>query len=242
MTHLIYLHQGHLSLPDEMLPIAKILTPILDGECYISQANATKLSTAWGIEPAADRVVDEIQALLESRSYVETLSMVGVSLGGVILRRAVEKLFNHTVGVNRVPVELRYFITIASPLNGLTPGWNLATLAVKLLGWADKTLVELYNMHDKPSPSVSGLALFHQRICLVNLVGDWRVPLTSALPVGGNWPWWLPGTQRMKQVALDSTTCIWYIIMLDLSDQRNVHHAIETDVRGMDALRRIVDE
>jgi hypothetical protein len=241
MVHLIYLHQGHTAFPSYLIALSQVIGHLLSGESYIAQANPTMLSTMSGIDQAAERVATEIVELLGSRPEIAELSFVGVSLGGCILERAADRLFHSVRGINRSPIELRYFITFASPLNGISIGWNLPTIAAKILGWYDTSLKDLLSMHNQLRASVEAMSLFEKRICLANLNGDWRVPLSSALLVGGTWPW-STGTYRLHQRAIDGSSCIWHAIILDLSDRWvGVHHAIVTDQRSLDAIHEIIE-
>ena len=237
MTHLIYLHQGHTAVPSYLNQLAMMIEPILEGEAHIGQANQLRTSTMWGLEYAAEIAFDEIVALLSAEdSQVSALSLVGVSLGGCILEKVAQKL--QEMGPSP-EIEFRYFIAIASPLNGITVGWNLPTLASYLLGWFDTTLRDLSAMHNKKRGSVAGLAMFGKRMCIANLQGDWCVPLTSALPIGGMWSW-SEETRRLEQNAIDGSSCIWYAIVVNLTGWR-IHHTIVTDHRVMNAIRTIVE-
>lgn len=252
MVHLIYLHQGHTAFPSYLEPLSRIVEPLLRGESYIARANPWPTSTMMGIEPAAQRAAEELTELLQSRPEVTKLSLVGVSLGGVILERVAQIMHDelryprmhrdveHNI-TRAVQPELMFFITFASPLNGITSGWNVPTLAAKSIGWLNPTLSDLLAMNNKTKHSVAGIALFHKRICLGNLYGDWRVPLSSAFPVGGNWPW-SEGTQRLVQQAFDCSSCVWYAVALDLKHRWFVHHAIVTDERSRTAIRQILEE
>lgn len=236
MVHIIYLHQGHMEVPSDIAGLAICMSPLLDGESYLSQANPHPFSTLSGIDTAADRVVKEVTELIEKRPEINAISFVGVSLGGCILERAAQKLFER--GMASV-LEWRYFITFASPLNGFKPGFNIPSIAAKLFGWIDITLADLVRLNSTKT-SIKGVEQFHTRICLANLKKDWRVPLSSAVPVGGNWPWF-EGTHRVVQTTNDGTSCVWIVIILDLSTIAwNVHHEIVTNPRSMLAIREVV--
>jgi hypothetical protein len=238
MVHLIYLHQGHTALPSYLYGISQVMETLLDGESHIAQANSSPLDTMNGIDDAVNRAVEELCDLLNSRPQITKISLVGVSLGGVILERVAQRMYD-CVLYGAYHIDLMYFIAFASPLNGITVGWNLPTLTAKMLGWADPTLTDLLEMHDKQRESVKGISLFKRRICLGNLCGDWRVPLSSAFPVGGKWPW-SPGTQRLVQRAIDESVCVWHAVVLDLSNRWRVHHAITDDVRSFNAIRDMI--
>lgn len=248
MIHLIYLHQGHTALPSELEALARIVEPLLGGESFIAKANPWPTSTIYGIEPAAQRAANELTEILQSRPEITHLSLVGVSLGGVILERVAQIMYNearypgirHDPQTRVVTPELKFFIAFASPLNGITVGWNLATLAAKVIGWLDPTLKDLVEMHDKSRETVMGISLFEKRICLGNLHGDWRVPLSSAFPVGGSWPWSV-GTQRLVQRAIDGSSCVWHAVVLDLHDRWRPHNAIVDDERSQSAIKQIVN-
>lgn len=247
MVHLIYLHQGHMAVPSYLTALAITLSSLLDGDSYISRANPYRTSTIAGIDQCADQVVEELTELLKTRPEVTELSLVGVSLGGCILERAAQTMHHSLLwpGVrldDRHNIQLRYFIAFASPLNGIPVGWNISTVAALLFGWYDTTLKDLTAMHNNQRETVAGVAAFQKRICLGNLKKDWRVPLSSAFPVGGSWPWSV-GTQQLQQVGTDGTRCIWHAVALDLSDRwRGVHHAIVDDPRSMEAISQIIRE
>lgn len=243
MVHLVYYHQGHKALPSYGESLARILTPIIDpeAEVWIAQANPTRDSTIWGLDTPAARVVTELQGLLGSRPEVTALSLVGVSLGGLILERAVQILDSREAFPEGV--ELRTFIAFATPFKGLKTGWNLATFMALLLATKSTTVGDLLALRGQPRrQSVRGLARFELRVCLANVEGDWRVPLETALPVGGSWPWSC-GTRVIRQSALDGSSVAWYAIVLDLTDTENpkgVHHAIVEDPRVFNAIRSVL--
>ena len=239
-VHLIYLHQGHAAFPSCLTAVAAEMQVILDGESYIAQANPWPSSTMNGIDKAVDRCVVELTELLHTRPIIRKLSLVGVSLGGVILERVMQRMYD-SVLFPEEQVEFLYFIAIASPLNGITVGWNFPTLVASLIGSINPTLSDLVDMHDKKRDSVRGIALFKTRICLGNLYNDWRVPMTSSMPVGGAWIT-KTGTQRLIQQAQDESICVWNAVVLDLRDRWRVHHAITTDHRSMNAIREIIAE
>lgn len=115
--HAVVLCHGLLGSPSHVSFISKCVAEAHpDALIYTSTANTGPLSsvrtTTDGVDAGGARLGEEIRRLLRDRPRVERLSLVGVSLGGLLARSALGSLGD-------LPVELVNYVSFATPHLGV---------------------------------------------------------------------------------------------------------------------------
>lgn len=181
--HLVVLHHGlwgNISHVESVVPHLKEQHPdLLFLNIDTNQGNLTY----DGMDVCGDRVVQDIHKFMETNP-VEKISFIGYSLGGLILRYAVGRLYNE--GFFKIVTPMN-FVTLASPNLGtsrkqsvLNSIFNsIQTNVLVRVGYQfnlqdnyidGKPLLVI--MSDPEYDFYKGLALFKRRSCFANILGD----------------------------------------------------------------------
>ncbi|KAI9193557.1 putative serine esterase-domain-containing protein [Polychytrium aggregatum] len=157
------------------------------------------INTLDGIDVCGDRIVRDILELLQSEPSITEISFLGYSLGGLICRYAIGKLFAHGTFSS---VQPRLFVTMATPhLGSELPKVSMWKPHVAFFNRAFNTLTRTFTsrtghqltlrdqyhdglpllimMADHDSCFIQGLQLFARRACFVNVQNDPTVRFTT---------------------------------------------------------------
>ena len=184
MTHLVILHHGLWGNESHMQPVLDTLlkhNPDLD----IRNCNENAGTKTYdGIDYCADRLLIWISQILETSKY-DKISFVGYSLGGLIIRYCVGKMYKQGLFHELKPMN---FVTIASPHLGVRKpsqfSWNrLLNGAINFFGTRvgpqltcsddfrdGRGLLDI--MGDPDHSFWKGLDLFEQKILFANITND----------------------------------------------------------------------
>ncbi|KAJ3271227.1 hypothetical protein HDV01_006960 [Terramyces sp. JEL0728] len=150
-----------------------------------------------GIDICGDRVVKDIHTFIETNP-IDQISFIGYSLGGLILRYVIGKLYNAGFFSNVTPMN---FVTLATPNLGTSRKQSvfndifnsIQTNALVRVGYQfnvrdmyidGKPLLAV--MADPEYDFFKGLALFKRRACFANILGDRSVRYCTASITGTN--------------------------------------------------------
>jgi len=168
---------------------------------HCATANDGFLSTHEGLDITGARLTEEILQLTDSHPSVKYFSIIGHSLGGLISRYCIGKLYELDYFSKVVPVN---YISIATPHVGsrrsskgvINPviHWFVNTflsdtgsqLMLEDVPPDTKELPILVKMSSPDSCFFKGLALFNQRIAYANVMSDLQVPYSTAAMVPRN--------------------------------------------------------
>uniref|UniRef100_A0A7S3GE09 DUF676 domain-containing protein n=1 Tax=Palpitomonas bilix TaxID=652834 RepID=A0A7S3GE09_9EUKA len=143
--------------------------------------------TLDGVEKGGLRLAAELEAFVARHPDLETVSLVGISLGGLYARYAAGILFDshqHTIA----GLTPRYFISFASPHIGTRRGHNLLFhYMIRTFGLQTGTDLVLADegkvvktLADADTPYYKALASFEHRVAYANLHHDDKVPFYSS--------------------------------------------------------------
>jgi hypothetical protein len=193
--HLVVLHHGLFGRAQDMENLLTFLrdsypeTELVFLNCELSQ----RLESYQGVDISGDRCVQEVNEFLNKVPDCEAISFVSYSLGGLIVRYAIGKLYKQKLFEKLQPIN---FVTFASPhlgskrppLSGYNRFYNgyvktLFTRVGKQLTLKDK-FVEgkpiLEVLADPNYDFFRGLQAFKQRILFANMMNDRSVRFTTA--------------------------------------------------------------
>jgi hypothetical protein len=239
-THLVILQHGLHGRPTDFQHICSKINEQYRDKYLIHPAtsNASILKTQDGIANAGNRLFSEIlQVISNYENELERISIIGHSLGGLIARFAIGKLFACGVFEKLIPT---YFVSITVPNVGSRRPprsyWNKVVSVVtstmlqqtgKELMLEDSTLVGvplLVLLAQKDTIFMKGLAAFKTRILYSNIRNDLQVPYCTAAIVHKN-PY-LYGSKEMKcsskypHIIDTGEECG---LALDLNESNSVH-------------------
>ena len=116
MVHLVILHHGLWGNSSHMEPVLNVLkakhSDLLIFNCNESSGN----KTYDGIDKCGDRAFEWTKNILKTENGIDQISLIGYSLGGLILRYVVGRLYRDGIFEDVVPLN---FISIASPHLGV---------------------------------------------------------------------------------------------------------------------------
>lgn len=196
--HLFYLVNGLYGSPGHMKTPAESIQASLDASggdhvVYVAKT-VTKLKTLDGIEINALRLFEELLLLLKEYPEVNTISLIGYSMGGLYMRYLCGVMYSKGIFEKITPVN---FMTIATPHLGAimwkpgVGGWNF--LGSMLLGPSGSELMArgpngvLDKMAQPNSIYYKGLQKFSNLLLICNAVGDrsvnfWTSYMTTKHP------------------------------------------------------------
>lgn len=115
--HLVIESKGLFCGPKNWEVMNKRLTSKLDQQHYLvhaSEGNQLFL-TFEGIDACGERLAAEIKEIAHANPSLRYISMLGHSMGGLMLRYAAGQLYDPGTGLMAARLEPMHFITMASP-------------------------------------------------------------------------------------------------------------------------------
>lgn len=192
MTHLIILQNGLNGASVLMAPVKSFLENHLQANFIVVVSDVNNFHRTWdGLDAGGQRLADFIQDKIKEH-HPTHISMIGHSLGGLLLRNCIGILdqrgvFNH--------VEPYLYASIASPHLGVP---DLSHFKQGLARWiiyktGPELLIEdprqlLVDMSTPGTTFMTDLSKFAKRIAYGNLVGDSSVSFQSACICGQDIP------------------------------------------------------
>ena len=136
MVHLVVLHHGLWGNASHMEPVLRELQSLHKDLLIANCEESPGTKTYNGIDYCGDRVLDYIKLQLSQYKDIDRISMIGYSLGGLILRYCVGRMFREGMFETIEPIN---FITIATPNLGVRKpsqyAWNrLLNNAINFFG------------------------------------------------------------------------------------------------------------
>ncbi|KAI8894006.1 putative serine esterase-domain-containing protein [Globomyces pollinis-pini] len=192
--HLVVLHHGLWGNPDHLQSVINHLKDChSDAQLLFLNIQSSSGSLTYdGIDVCGQRVVSDIHQFLVDIPAVDRISFIGYSLGGLILRYAIGKLYSEGFFSKVKPIQ---FISLATPHVGtLKPPHLVSTRvfnslqATFLVRVGDQFTLNDRFLHERPlldvlsSPKYDfykGLELFQQRVCFANTQYDRSVSYTT---------------------------------------------------------------
>lgn len=194
--HLLVLSHGMWGSPTHVETVKAVIEERFPHVTTLNLDINQGLHTYDGIDTCGDRAVAKIQENLEGVDYI---SFLGYSLGGLIVRYAIGKLYLLGIFEKVKPI---FYISMACPHLGtakpLTIGMVFNWLQDVYLArtGAQFSVSDQYDasderpllviMADPQHCFMAGLALFHKRILFANVINDRSVRFTTASIVHTN--------------------------------------------------------
>lgn len=213
-SHLVVLQHGLYGGPMHLTALADELMQRQPRELLVHQARSNEGLTRDGVAAGGERLAAEIREVVARESSLESITLVGNSLGGLYVRHAAASLLEGS-GDDATMAGLRpdALVTTGCPHLGVrrytylpVPRWLRpagvliagATADDLLLRDASRLLVEM----SVPSSAFGeALGVFSRRRCYANLRGDFMVPFGSAAIETAPWGWGVDDEQHARAFA-----------------------------------------
>ncbi|GLI70839.1 hypothetical protein VaNZ11_015852, partial [Volvox africanus] len=133
ITHLIVMANGLFGSPSNWSVICEQLGEHLDmSTVVLHPSKVNRLTDTYdGIDVCGQRLADEIRSVAAAHPSLQRISVIGHSMGGLLLRYAIGVLYNPSTG-RIAGLQASHFITLATPHVGCD-GEGLAQ--VPFIGW-----------------------------------------------------------------------------------------------------------
>jgi len=185
-THLVLLHHGWQGHPrgDFTDDFVHALTNSSPASTLIHNVSVNYGLDSEGVHACAERLCNVIELLKHDNPALQSITMIGVSFGGIVLRYTAAQLFDGQTSL-MCGLKPDSFVSIATPHIGATlPALYAAATGFASLFVTVPTLkqlrmnddandpVLLQMTTDSPLPFMTALGCFDQRICIANSIGD----------------------------------------------------------------------
>ena len=211
--HLVVLQHGLYGGASNLAVLRQCLVGIGGDNVLVHLASANEGMTRDGVAAGGRRLAAEIRSVAASAPSLESLSLVGNSLGGLYVRAAAAELYGGgqqelglapntlvTTGCPHLGVRRYTYLPLPPALHslgGLVAGRTASDLLLRRTD-ADPHRPLLVEMADPDSRYGVALRSFQRRRLYANLRGDFMVPFgTAAIETGG----WAAGVGDGRLVA-----------------------------------------